>query len=163
MKKWIRASICALCLVFLANCNPSIKIVADSTAQTPLSLNGQPLTIAYENTDLTKDFMISFKNNLFRELQNKGINAQLQGAKDNLSNAYFLQIKVSNERTRRLAHFTGVVYQFRGATLDIELKNTEGGVLRKKQAIINHVYDSESTITARKTAQKIVGELNLTN
>lgn len=163
MEKWIYPSIVTFCLVFFANCNPTIKIIEDSTAQKPLSLNGQPLTIAYESTDLSKDFMISFKNHLLRELQNKGIKAQLETAKGLLPNAYLLQIKVRNERSKKLAHFTGVVYQFRGATLDLELKNTEGVKVRKKQAIVNHVYDSESTITARKTAQKIVAELNLTN
>ena len=163
MKKWVCPSIVAFCLFFFTNCNPTIKIIEDSTTQKPLSLNGQPLTIVYESTDLSKDFMISFKNHLLRELQNKGIKAQLETAKDLLPNAYLLQIKVRNERSRRLAHFTGVFYQFRGATLDLELKNTEGVAVRKKQAVVNHLYDSESSITSRKTAQKVIAELNLTN
>ena len=109
MKKWIYPSFVAFCLVLFANCNPSIKIISDSTAQKPLSLNGQPVTIVYESTDLSKDFMISFKNYLLRELQNKGIKAQLEGTKDNMPNGYTLQIKTSNERSKKLAHFTGVV------------------------------------------------------
>ncbi len=163
MKKWSHYLWVAFCLVFFAHCNTSIKVVSDLAAQSPLSLNGHPLTLMYESSDLTKDFMISFKNHLLRELQNRGIKAQLTTAKDLIPNAYLLQIKVSNERSRRLAHFTGVVYQFRGATLNIELKNTEGGVLRKNEVVVNHVYHSESTITARKAAQKLVTKLNLTN
>ena len=162
MEKRICYLFAAFCLVFLVNCNTSVKIMGDSTAPTSLSLNGQLLTIVYESTDLTKDFMVSFKNYLLRELQNKGIKAQLESEKGNLPSSYSLIINVENERGRNLPHLTGTIKQFRSATIDIELKNTEWGILRKNQLVVNHVYDSETTVTARKAAQKLVAELNLT-
>ena len=57
----------------------------------------------------------------------------------------------------------GAVYEFNGATIDVELKNTEGGVLGTNRVTVNHVYKSDLTAAATKAAQKLTEQLRLTN
>lgn len=151
------------CVLVFTNCNTSVRIADESIPLTAVNLNGQPLTIVYASTPLTQDFMISFKNHLLDEFKKKGIKAQLETAKDKLPSTYFLNINILNERSRKLWHLTGNVKAFREVILDIELKNTEGVILRKNQALVDHVYKSELTAATRKTAQKLTEQLRLTN
>ena len=163
MKKNIHYVLVAFSLLFFANCRTTVKIDNLLTTQSVVNLAQQPLNIDYTSTDLTKEFMISFKNYLANECQKKGIKAQLETTKDKLPTPYQLNLSIVDETKRRIGILFGAVYQFNGATITVELKNTEGGILRKNQVIVKHVYKSELTITARKAAEKLVAELNLTN
>ncbi len=161
------------CLLGFANCRTTVKIDNLLTTQSAVSLVQQPLNIEYTSTDLTKEFMISFKNYLANEFQKKGIKAQLETTKEKLQTPYLLNLSIVGETKRRMGLLFGAVYEFNGATIIVELKNTvdkgnidsfgKGGILRKNQVIVKHVYKSELTITARKAAEKLVAELNLTN
>jgi hypothetical protein len=154
------------CLLLFANCRlflrTSVKVEGEIT-KIAINTKGQPITIVYTSTDLTKEFMISFKNHLLDELKKKGIKAQLETAKDKLPSSLYLNLLVINENRRRTGHLLGAVYEFNGATIDVELKNTEGGVLGANRVTVNHVYKSDLTAAASKAAQKLAQQLHLTN
>ena len=154
MKNWHFAVI-ALCFLLFTNCRTTIKIGEPTLPTTIINLKGQPLTIAYQSTDLTKNFMISVKNHLCQELQLKGINAQLETAKDKLPSRNVLFLNVESEESRKIGHAMGVVIQLKHTTIGVELKNTEGVVLRKEQIVIRHIYDSEQTFIATKIAKQL--------
>ena len=173
MKKLIYHTLVALCLLVFANCRTTVKIDNLLTTQSVVKLEQQPLNINFTSTDLTREFIISFKNYLANEFQKKGIKAQLETTKEKLQTPYQLNLSIVDETKRRIGILFGAVYEFNGATITVELKNTvdkgnpdsfaKGGILRKNQVIVKHVYKSELTITARKAAEKLVTELNLTN
>ena len=144
-----------LCLVIFTNCRTTIKIGEPTLPTTTINLKGQPLTIAYQSTDLTKNFMISVKNHLCQELQLKGVNAQLETARDKLPSSNVLFLNVENEQSRKIGHAMGVVVQLKHTTIGVELKNTEGVVLRKKQIAVRYIYDSEQTFIATKIAKQL--------
>ena len=144
-----------LCFLIFTNCRTTIKIGEQTPSTTTINLKGQPLTIAYQSTDLTKNFMISFKNHLCQELQLKGVNAQLETANDKLSSPNVLFLNVESEENRKIGHATGVVVRLKHTTIGAELKNTEGVVLRKEQIVVRHIYDSEQTFIATKIAKQL--------
>ena len=144
-----------LCLLVFTNCRTTIKIGEPTLPTTTINLKGQPLTIAYQSTDLTKNFMISVKNHLCQELQLKGVNAQLETAKDKLPSPNVLFLNVESEESREIGHVMGVVVQLKHTTIGVELKNTEGVVLRKEQIVVKHIYDSEQTFIATKIAKRM--------
>ena len=126
MKKNIHYVLVAFSLLFFANCRTTVKIDNLLTTQSVVNLAQQPLNIDYTSTDLTKEFMISFKNYLANECQKKGIKAQLETTKDKLPTPYQLNLSIVDETKRRIGILFGAVYQFNGATITVELKNTEG-------------------------------------
>ncbi|MBL7817388.1 MAG: hypothetical protein JNL70_20445 [Saprospiraceae bacterium] len=148
--------------MILSSCNTTVHIETDSNFSTPVTIKEQPLLIVWESTDLTKEFMISFKNYLQRALTEKGIQAQIVDNKNASSAAYVLECKVISDRGRDLYHATGVVKSFREATIDVAVKNTEGVIVKKSQAHVNHVYSSEVTTAARKAAYKVVEQFKIT-
>ena len=99
--------------------------------------------------------MISFKNHLCQELQLKGVNAQLETAKDKLPSPNVLFLNVESEESRKIGHAMGVVVRLKHTTIGVELKNTEGVVLRKEQIVVRHIYDSEQTFIATKIAKQL--------
>lgn len=165
MKK-LNYLIVILCLLLFVNCklflHTLVKVEGEST-NAVINMKGQPLTIVYTSTDLTKEFMISFKNHLLDEFKKKGIQAQLETANDKLPSSLYLNLLVINENSRRTGHLLGAVYEFNGATIDVELKNTEGGVLGTNRVTVNHVYKSDLTATATKAAYELAKQLRLTN
>ena len=154
MKNWHFAVI-TLCFLLFTNCRTTIKIGEPTPSTTTINLKGQPLTIAYQSTDLTKNFMISVKNHLCQELQLKGVNAQLETAKDKLPSQNVLFLNVESEESRKIGHVMGVVVQLKHTTIGVELKNTEGVVFRKEQIVVKHIYDSEQTFIATKIAKQL--------
>lgn len=154
------------CLLLFVNCklflHTLVKVEGELT-NVAIDTKGQPITIGYTSTDLTKEFMISFKNHLLDEFKKKGIQAQLETAKDKLPSPLYLNLLVIDENSRRTGHLLGAVYEFNGATIDVELKNTEGVVLGTNRVIVNHVYKSDLTATATKAAYELAKQLRLTN
>lgn len=173
MKK-LNYLIVILCLLLFANCklflHTLVKVEGEST-NAVINMKGQPITIVYTSTDLTKEFMISFKNHLLDEFKKKGIKAQLETTKDKLPSSLYLNLLVINENSRRTGHLLGAIYEFNGATIDVELKNmahpdklgTEGVVLGTNRVTVNHVYKSDLTATATKAAYKLAKQLRLEN
>ena len=72
---------------------------------------------------------------------------------------YLLTIKVRDERTRKFYIIGGNVKTLRGMTVDFNLtpniSENGGTILWKSTAIINHFYNNEGVLTAKKIAKEL--------
>jgi hypothetical protein len=169
----------ALFLVFSA-CKSSFlpyntSVIVKAERLSTVTLTGKRVLIVSYDTDLTREFIISFKNYVHEEFKTRNviterINIRKNAFTDDIDDFnklkvafkpdYLLTVKLRDERFRNFIIIGGAVKTLRGMTLDIDLhpaiSEKESAILWKSNAVINHFYNNEGVATAKKMA-KILG------
>jgi hypothetical protein len=152
--------------------NTTIAIQAERMSA--INLTEKHVLIVSYDSDLSREFIISLKNYVSEELKNhkvvaERINIRQNEMSDDITDFnklksefkpdYLLTIKVRDERTRKFYIIGGNVKTLRGMTVDFNLtpniSENSGTILWKSTAIINHFYNNEGVITAKKIAKEL--------
>jgi hypothetical protein len=175
MKKRIlrHLSICAVFLLFFMSCksflpnNTTVTLQSQRLNEVNLT-EKRVLVVSYDDV-LVREFAISLKNYVREELKTHKIAAERINIRqkevgdvadfEKLTNDfkpdYLLTIHFKNERTRDFYMVGRVVKKLRGMTAEFNLTHTNGQVLWKTDAIINHFYDNEGVVTSKKIAKQL--------
>ena len=149
-------------------------IVVQTERLSAVSLTEKRVLIVSYDSDLSREFVISLKNYVNEELKNhkvvaERINIRQNEVSDDIAGFnklksefkpdYLLTIKVRDERTRKFYIIGGNVKTLRGMTVDFNLtpniSENGGTILWKSTAIINHFYNNEGVLTAKKIAKEL--------
>ena len=166
-------------ILLLVSCKSSFlpyntTIVVQTERLSAVSLTEKRVLIVSYDSDLSREFVISLKNYVKEELQNhkvmvERINIRQNEASEDMADVnklksefkpdYLLTIKVRDERTRKFYIIGGNVKTLRGMTVDFNLtpniSENGGTILWKSTAIINHFYNNEGVLTAKKIAKEL--------
>lgn len=168
-----------LCLVlFFTACkssllpyNTTIDVKTERLTAVDLS-NKRVLVVSYDS-ELTREFVISLRNYVSEAVKNQNITVERINIRQNeatdatdftaLKNTfkpdYLLTINVKNERGRNFRLVGKSVKKLRDMTIDFNLlphnPQADGTLMWTGQAVINHLYDTESVTTAKKIAKEL--------
>jgi hypothetical protein len=166
-------------ILSFASCKSSFlpyntTIAVQTERLSAVSLTQKRVLIVSYDSDLSREFIISLKNYVREELKNHNVVAERINIRQNEASNdiadfnklksefkpdYLLTIKVRDERIRKFYIIGGNVKTLRGMTVDFNLtpniSENNGTLLWKSNAIINHFYNNEGVVTAKKIAKEL--------